>query len=381
MSRVRLNGSREVHIEVNERAAAKPQKIVSIAGKSSSSGVLQRKCACGGSGASDMTGRCSECDRKRLSRKTRHASHSSPSRAWRQPPEIGTPPPIVDQVLNSSSGQPLDTDTRVLMESRLGHDFSRVRVHTDARAAASAEAVNALAYTVGQQVVFGAGQYQPATVAGRRLLAHELAHAAQQGDGSSHSFHGKLEIGSPDSADEREADRAAEAIESPAGVGPKLRAGGAPFVLRRKTGDPGSWFRGLFSSLLFGTFWFPDSWLQEYLQKLDETGDIEGDPDSDDKAREIVNTWREGGSKFVLTARRKALLIHEMLDGPTVGADEDAILELLERSYNYELSYIFGPEGGITAERLGEDVPDEPGDRLFEFYVRRFAGARTAVLA
>jgi len=347
------------------------------------SGLLQRKCACGGGAGAGPGGNCSDCDRKRLSRKTRHASHAAPSRPPRRPSEIDTPPPIVEQVLASSSGLPLDAETRALMESRLGHDFGRVRVHTDARAAASAESVNALAYTVGQQVVFGAGQYRPDTQAGRRLLAHELAHTVQQGDGGRGGFHGKLEIGSPDSADEREADRAAEAVEGPAAVGPKLPGGarGAPSVLRRKTGDAGSWWRGLFSSLLFGTFWFPDSWLQEYLQKLDETGDIEGDPDSDDKAREIVNTWREGGSKFVLTARRKALLIHEMLDGPTMGADEDAILELLERSYNFELSYIFGTEGGITAKRLGEDVPDEPGDRLFEFYVRRFIGARTAVLA
>lgn len=66
------------------------------------------------------------------------------------------------------------------MESRLGHDFSRVRVHTDARAAQSARAVHAPAFTVGQDVVFGAGQYSPGTPAGRRLLVHELAHVAQQ---------------------------------------------------------------------------------------------------------------------------------------------------------------------------------------------------------
>jgi hypothetical protein len=66
------------------------------------------------------------------------------------------------------------------MEPRFGHDFSEVRVHTDASAARSAEAVNALAYTVGQNVVFGAGRYAPLTVAGRRLLAHELMHTVQQ---------------------------------------------------------------------------------------------------------------------------------------------------------------------------------------------------------
>jgi hypothetical protein len=66
------------------------------------------------------------------------------------------------------------------MESRFGHDFGRVLVHTDARAADSARSVNALAYTVGSHIVFGEGQYAPATVSGQRLLAHELTHVAQQ---------------------------------------------------------------------------------------------------------------------------------------------------------------------------------------------------------
>ena len=78
-------------------------------------------------------------------------------------------------------GRPLDPAVRTLMEPRLGFDFSRVRVHTDGRAAESAEAVHALAYTVGEDVVFGAGRYSPETAAGRKLLAHELAHVVQQG--------------------------------------------------------------------------------------------------------------------------------------------------------------------------------------------------------
>ncbi len=66
------------------------------------------------------------------------------------------------------------------MEPRFGHDFSQVRIHTDERAAETARAVNALAYTVGRDVVFGAGQYAPQTDEGRRLLAHELTHVVQQ---------------------------------------------------------------------------------------------------------------------------------------------------------------------------------------------------------
>jgi hypothetical protein len=91
-----------------------------------------------------------------------------------------TAPPIVDDVL-AESGGPLDAATRGFMESRFGHDFSRVRVHTDARAAESARAVHASAYTVGNHLVFAAGTYQPSTSAGQRLLAHELVHTIQQG--------------------------------------------------------------------------------------------------------------------------------------------------------------------------------------------------------
>ena len=94
--------------------------------------------------------------------------------------EVSGAPPIVDEVLQSS-GEPLDPATRRFMEERFGYDFSRVRIHAGARAAQSSRSINALAYTVGRDVVFGEGQYAPTTVQGRKLLAHELAHTAQQG--------------------------------------------------------------------------------------------------------------------------------------------------------------------------------------------------------
>jgi hypothetical protein len=87
-------------------------------------------------------------------------------------------PPIVHQTLQAP-GQPLDRGARSFMESRFGADFGGVRVHTDPQAAASAKAVNAAAYTVGQNVVFGAGRFAPGTQEGQRLLAHELAHTIQ----------------------------------------------------------------------------------------------------------------------------------------------------------------------------------------------------------
>ena len=130
--------------------------------------LLQRQCACGqhtGSG-----GECEECKKKHEGTLQRAAVGLSP---------VHEVPPIVHEVLRSP-GQALEADTRAFMEPRFGHDFSSVRVHTDAKAAESARAVNALAYTVGQDVVFGAGQYAPETGTRRQLLAHELAHVLQQ---------------------------------------------------------------------------------------------------------------------------------------------------------------------------------------------------------
>jgi len=92
---------------------------------------------------------------------------------------INAVPPIVHEVLRSP-GQPLDAETRAFMVPRFGYDFGGVRVHTDTRAAESARTVNALAYTVGHDVVFGTGRYTPRTSAGQRLMAHELTHVVQQ---------------------------------------------------------------------------------------------------------------------------------------------------------------------------------------------------------
>lgn len=91
-------------------------------------------------------------------------------------------PPLVHHVLRSS-GQPLDSGTRGVMESRLGHDFSSVRVHTDGQAGRSARELGALAFTTGRDIVFAPGQFAPHTEAGRRLLAHELTHVVQQRGG------------------------------------------------------------------------------------------------------------------------------------------------------------------------------------------------------
>src|SRR5262249_46370646 len=82
-----------------------------------------------------------------------------------------------------SPGSPLDAATGRFMSDRIGRDFRDVRIHTDARADDAARTVGAHAYTVGDDIVFASGQYQPGTAAGRRLIAHELAHVVQQGAG------------------------------------------------------------------------------------------------------------------------------------------------------------------------------------------------------
>jgi Domain of unknown function (DUF4157) len=125
---------------------------------------------------------------RRVSRKCASCSEEEEQKTLRTKPAgsitPGEAPPIVHQALRSS-GQPLDTATRSFVEPRFRRDFSGVRVHTGADAAQSAQAVNAVAYTVGSDIVFGQGKFAPVTPAGQRLLAHELAHVVQQSDGGS----------------------------------------------------------------------------------------------------------------------------------------------------------------------------------------------------
>ncbi|MFS8086896.1 MAG: DUF4157 domain-containing protein, partial [Acidobacteriota bacterium] len=128
-------------------------------------GMVHRKCACNGDG-----GDCSECKEKSASILQRTASNHA---------EPGPVPSIVHEVLRSP-GQSLDAGTRAFMEPRFNQDFSGVRVHTDDQANQSARAVNAAAFTVGPNIVFSAGQYNPGSTHGQRLVAHELTHVVQQ---------------------------------------------------------------------------------------------------------------------------------------------------------------------------------------------------------
>ena len=185
--------------------------------------LLQRKCACGSS--SRETEGCAECGKNKTIMQRRSVVEQ----------EQTVIPPIVHDVLNAS-GRPLEPATRGFMESRFGHDFSQVRVHTDGRAAESARAVDALAYTVGRDIVFAAGRYRAGAAAGNRLLAHELTHVVQQA--RSPISLNATSLGGVSSAHhplEREADAAADRVA--AGHHVAMPSGHAPAGLQRLQGE------------------------------------------------------------------------------------------------------------------------------------------------
>ncbi len=117
-------------------------------------------------GSSGPDGHCAECRTKGQGQRSKADGI-----------EFSSIPPVVREAL-MSPGQPLDGETRSFMESRFNYDFGEIRLHTDSAAVESARSINALAYTTANRIVFGAGQFAPGTSAGRRLLAHELAHVA-----------------------------------------------------------------------------------------------------------------------------------------------------------------------------------------------------------
>jgi hypothetical protein len=180
--------------------------------------VLQRKCDCGNHTVAGA--QCEKCRQKQMTLHRWSDGSSEPSVA----------PPIVHDVLRSP-GQPLDTATRGYFEPRFAHDFSRVRVHTDSMASESARAVNALAYTVGRDVVFSSGRYEPQSSPGRTLIAHELAHVIQQETAGSTGADSVSEHGD---RHELDADHAAAAALH-GDVEVAARAGGRP-ALQRQAG-------------------------------------------------------------------------------------------------------------------------------------------------
>ncbi|MEU6885649.1 DUF4157 domain-containing protein [Streptomyces viridosporus] len=145
------------------------------------------------------------------------------------PPAPTSQKPAAVQHGLRTPGEALELAVRTAMETRFGVNFSRIRVHADATASESAQAMSAKAYTFGHHIAFARGQYAPGTAAGRRLLAHELAHAVQQSRGM-----GGQAPGSPAAPGlERGADAAAREAELPGGAPVKVAGAASPGVMRQ----------------------------------------------------------------------------------------------------------------------------------------------------
>jgi hypothetical protein len=297
-------------------------------------GFLQRRCTCGGT--PDATGECAACRRRR------QRGHQ-------------TAPPIVHEALRKP-GAPLNHGVRATMERRFGgHDFSRVRVHTGGQAAESNRAVGALAYTVGPDIVFGAGRDALDTRVGRRVLAHELTHVVQ--DGSTPPA-GKIGIASPDSPEER----AAESNERLGGgtIAPSVLP--SEQLLRRKGGTFGGFFANIGRELAdIFTGSEPDydaKTLKDYLKYLRDQNEIEDDFDSDNKARGVV----KAGLFKAEDLRVRILLIQEMMSGAVLDADEQAILTIIEAAPTSERTEI---GASVKYRRLHDAFDGSELDRLY----------------
>jgi outer membrane protein OmpA-like peptidoglycan-associated protein len=146
-----------------------------------------------GGGAQGVQRACPDCEQEEKKLSNFVQRKAAPPAAVTAAPESH-----IDQA--TSGGQPLPDRSRSFFELRMGHDFRGVRVHTGARAAESARDVQALAYTRGRNIVFGAGQYHPESASGRRLIAHELTHVVQQTGGEARNTPNVQRFGDPSQA-------------------------------------------------------------------------------------------------------------------------------------------------------------------------------------
>ena len=145
--------------------------------------------------------KCAQCEEEKIQRQPMEDEKEEEQEGSLQAKEApGRVPEVASDAqaeINGlrGGGQPLPKSVRAFFEPRFDYDFSQVRVHTDERAAKSAQSVNALAYTVGHDVVFGAGRYAPSSTDGKRLLAHELTHTIQQNPALATTSLRKPEVG------------------------------------------------------------------------------------------------------------------------------------------------------------------------------------------
>ena len=248
--------------------------------------------------------------------------------------DSGVSEAAVDRAL-ANGGRPLDESTRRTMERRFGHDFSAVRIHDDAIAASTASSIDAAAFTVGTDIAFGANRFSTASAEGAHLLAHELAHVVQT---SGHQ--------------PAEAPRAPVVHRSPLAVWLGL--------------SEGHW---------------EESELRRFLDRITSRREIERRYDADNKARAIVRLWRASTAGWNLQPDEKVMLIREMLDGPTLNADERAILDLLKYSDASDLRAILGGANGVTYREMCHDVNGAERDELEQWANARFRGGHQALMA
>jgi hypothetical protein len=136
-------------------------------------------------------------------------------------------PSPVKEVVGKGGGSSLDDSTRGFMESRFGQDFGDVRIHTDSKASDSAKSVNAQAYTVGNDIVFQSGKFQPESSDGKQMLAHELTHVVQQRNGpvSGSPAPGGINISHPSDPFEQEAVNTSASVMASSAPEPSAPAG------------------------------------------------------------------------------------------------------------------------------------------------------------
>ncbi|HET7461247.1 MAG TPA: DUF4157 domain-containing protein [Longimicrobium sp.] len=211
---------------------------------SSASGPAVHRCGCGGT--------CAACRAKREGDAQRQALPGAPpigtaSAATVQRCGCGAREEAVHRQARDGSGsggyadavdtrprgpgRGLDPATRAFMEPRFGRDFGAVRLHTGPEAARSARGLDARAFTIGQDIYFGEGEYSPRTQGGRRLLAHELTHTVQQ-SGATSSPQTALRVSRPGDALELEAERVADAVTS--GARAEVRGPGGSGMIQRQ---------------------------------------------------------------------------------------------------------------------------------------------------
>ncbi|MGA8432357.1 MAG: DUF4157 domain-containing protein [Candidatus Sulfotelmatobacter sp.] len=225
----RANGEMRTLVMRRLQQGAGNQKAQQFVTQLRRSSVIQRACACGGT--------CTSCQEK----KEKGGEEEESKILQRQASTAGDRGGTVDAdvIPTDSPGQPLDHSAREFMEPRFGSDFSDVRVHTDSRAAQSANALAADAYTTGRDIYFAAGKYAPSSRDGQHLLAHELTHTLQQAKAPAALTTRAGGVLVADASDplEAEAQHAASSILGEGGAIPSISSNVAPAVRRESTWD------------------------------------------------------------------------------------------------------------------------------------------------